>query len=136
MLKKIIFVLAALTGATIGVLGVWIFHFIIEANAPFLTHHRWLAACVGAAGLLIFANIVYETRNRHPRTYGLFVLGIACGIFMQAIFYFPDVCPDACNTDFVLKLGACVILMVDGFASVYRKPANESATTTAKTGQG
>jgi hypothetical protein len=51
------------------------------------------------------------------------VLGTACGIFLQAIIYFKNPCPDDCSTDFLLKLGGCVILMVDGFTSFYRKPS-------------
>jgi hypothetical protein len=66
-------------------------------------------------------HIVHDIKIRKPRSYGLLVLGIACGIFLQAIVYFKNPCPDDCHTDFVLKLGACVILMVDGFGNFYRK---------------
>src|SRR5262249_54055781 len=80
-------------------------------------------AFVGSIALLLFGNIIYQAKRRNPRTYGLLVLGIACGIFLQAIFFFKNPCDDDCNTDFVLKLGGCLILMVDGFGSFNRKPA-------------
>ena len=122
MLKKILLAIAAFVGIAIGRFGAWIFHYVLDANASFITSHKWLAALVGTLGLLFFAHIVHQNKIKKPRTYGLLVLGIACGIFLQAIVYFRNPCPDDCHTDFVLKLGVCVILMVDGFSSFYRKP--------------
>jgi hypothetical protein len=90
------------------------FHY---ANAQFLTHHLALSGIVGIVGMLAFANIVHESKKRKPQGYGLFVRGIAAGIFLQGIIYFPDACNDACSTSFTLKLGACVILMVDNLAA-------------------
>jgi len=126
MLKKILLTVAAFVGVVTGGFGAWIFHYVLDANASFITAHKWPAALVGTLGLLFFANIVHHIKINKPRTYGLLVLGIACGIFLQAIIYFRNPCPDNCHTGFVLKLGACVILMVDGFSSFYRKPAERT----------
>ena len=122
MLKKLVTVLSGLIGAAIGISGVWVFHFILDVNVVFITKHRILTAFVGTLGLLVFGNVVYSTKSSKPRSYGMLVLGIACGIFLQAIFYFKNPCPDDCSTDFLLKLGGCIILMVDGFTNLYRKP--------------
>ena len=132
MLKKILLTVAALAGIAIGGSATWIFHYVLDANTSFITSHNVLVALVGTLGLLFFAHIVHDIKIQNPRTYGLLVLGIACGIFLQAIVYFKYPCPDDCHTDFVLKLGACVILMVDGFTSFYRKPAERSVEKLAE----
>jgi cytochrome c oxidase assembly factor CtaG len=126
MLKKILLTVAALAGIAIGGSAAWILHYVLDANASFITGHNVLTALVGTLGLLFFAHIVHDIKIQKPRTYGLLALGIACGIFLQAIVYFKNPCPDDCHTDFVLKLGVCVILMVDGFSSLYRKPAEQT----------
>jgi hypothetical protein len=129
VLRNIVLVLSVLLGCAIGGFGMWVFHFIIEADAQFLTNHRTLSAVVGIFGMLMFANIIWESKKRSPRGYGLLVLGIAVGIFLQSIIYFPGHCDAACSTDFTLKLGACLILMVDGFASFHSgsvKPTNDT----------
>ena len=87
MLKKFLVVIAALCGGAFGDFGAWVFHYILDANADYITGHKWLVAFVGTAGLLFFGNIIHDTKIRSARIYGLLVLGIACGIFMQAIFY-------------------------------------------------
>ena len=81
-----------------------------------------LTGSVGIIGLLFFSHIVRDTKVRNPRSYSLLVIGIACGIFLHAIIYFKADCADDCQTDFLLKLAGCVILVVDGFSSYYRKP--------------
>jgi hypothetical protein len=126
MLRNFSLVLEGLIGAVIGVSGVWIFHYILDVNASYITSHKALTAIVGTLGMLFFANIVYSTKLSEPREYGLLVLGIACGIFLQAIIYLRNPCSDDCSTDFLPKLGACVILMVDGFTSFYRKPSTST----------
>jgi hypothetical protein len=133
MLRKIVLVLAIIVGCVAGGGGGWIFHFVIEANAHFLTQHQWLSASVGVAMLLLLSRSVYESKRRSPRFYGLFVLGIAAGIFIQAIFFFPEACPELCNTDFKLKLGGCLILMVEGFGSFYRESAIPRGTEKVNT---
>jgi hypothetical protein len=130
MLKKVPLILGGLIGTAIGIFGASIFHHIINADATFITSHTCLTA-VGVLGLLYFANIVYSTKVIHPRSYGVFVLGVACGIFLEAIIYFKNPCKDGCSTDFLLKLGACVILMVEGFSAFYRKPVERSPERSA-----
>jgi len=127
MLKRVLFVIAVLVGGVIGGYGSWVFHYILDANAAFITRNKWLAAIVGSLSLLFVASIVHDTKHGNPRAYGLLVFGIACGIFVQAVFYFTNLCMDDCNTDFVLKLAACVILMVDGFGSYYRRSAQSTS---------
>jgi hypothetical protein len=121
MFNKILMGVAMLAGGLIGGYGAWIFHYILDVNAPYISNHKPLVMIVGTLGMLFFAKVVYESKIRNSRVYGLLVLGIACGIFIQAILYLKNPCPDDCSTDFILKLGACVILMVDGFTSFYRK---------------
>jgi len=99
-----------------------IFHYILDVNAPYISNHKPLVMIVGTLGMLFFAKVVYESKIRNSRVYGLLVLGIACGIFhFKPSCILRNPCPDDCSTDFILKLGACVILMVDGFTSFYRK---------------
>jgi hypothetical protein len=119
--RRILMVIAALAGGLIGGFGSWIFHFILDANGQWIISHNVLAILVGSLALLFFAKGIYGTKIRNPRSYGLLVLGIACGIFIQAIIYFENPCPEDCKTDFVLKLAVCMILMVDGFSSYYRQ---------------
>ncbi len=131
MFKKIILILACLVGALLGGFGAWILHFIIDVNVPFITSHTVLIGFVGTLGLLFFANAVYNIKADHPRAYGLLVLGVACGIFLQAVIYLKNPCPDDCTTDFDLKLGACAILMVDGLTAFYRRAVEPSPKKSA-----
>jgi hypothetical protein len=61
--------------------------------------------------------------------YGLFVIGIGLGLFVQSIALFPITCGDDCQTDFTLKLATFLILIVDGYSAHFRKASltsNES----------
>lgn len=86
MLKRVFFVIAVLVGGVIGGYGSWVFHYILDADAAFVTRNKWLAAIVGSLSPLFVASIVHDTKQGNPRAYGLLVFGIACGIFVQAVF--------------------------------------------------
>ena len=65
-----------------------------NANVPFITSNTVLIGFVGTLGLPFFANAIYNIKADHPRAYGLFVLGVACGFFSQAVIYLKNPCPD------------------------------------------
>lgn len=48
MVRKPTLVLGGLVGA-VGISGVWIFHYILDVNAAYITSHKALTAIVGAA---------------------------------------------------------------------------------------
>jgi len=117
--------LAVLIGAATGAFGTWVFHYIIEANAAYINTHRPLVLVVGTLGLLAFSKVVYDIKGRNARSYGLLLIGLGCGIFIQAILYFKESCSDDCSTDFILKLVVCVIVIVDGLTHYSRKSETE-----------
>jgi len=121
MLRKLVLVISGAVGAVIGVGSMWVFHYILDANPAFITAHRVLCGFVGVGALLVIGQTAFSLRNEKPRIYGLFVIGIAAGLFVQAIALFPTNCLDDCQTDFTLKLATFLILIVDGYSSYSRK---------------
>jgi hypothetical protein len=117
MFRKLVLVISGAVGAVIGVGSVWVFHYILDANPAFITAHRVLCGFVGVGALLCIGQIAFSLRNEKPRIYGLFVMGVGAGLFVQAIALFPTVCGDDCQTDFTLKLATSLILIVDGYSS-------------------
>lgn len=121
--NKLALCVAALAGALIAVLGVSVFRHIIEADSAYIINNKTLVSIVGVLGLLFFSKVVHDARLSAPRFYGVFLLGVACAIFLQATIYFKASCSDDCGTDFLMKIAVCVIMMVDGFSGYHRKSA-------------
>jgi len=67
MLKKFLVVIAALCGGAFGDFGAWVFHYILDANADYITGHKWLVAFVGTAGY--FSAILSTTRKYAARAF-------------------------------------------------------------------
>lgn len=126
MRRKLVFVVAVLVGGLLGGEGAWVFHYVLNVDVQYLGQHPWLVGTFGLATFLMIANAAFGFKNANPRLYGLFVLGIGAGIFLQATSYLPVQCTDSCHTNLIVKLGACLLLMVDGFGSFYRGSAKQN----------
>jgi hypothetical protein len=120
MLKKVLFVIAALAGGLVGAQGAWVFHYVVSVDVRYLGQHPWQVRTFGLVMFLALANAIYAFKTHNSRFYGLFVLGIGIGVFLRSISSLPGSCPDACQADFIVQLAVCLILMVDGFSSFYR----------------
>lgn len=75
MLKRVLFVIAVLVGGVIGGYGSWVFHYILDANAAFITRNKWLAAIVGSLNRHGGTQFVHEIKSAVPVAFGLNVLG-------------------------------------------------------------
>jgi hypothetical protein len=126
--RKVLLTFAFFASLAIGGAGALTLRHLISTDQAFITTHRWLTVFVGTVGLLLVSFIARNFRLRNLRVYGLVLLGISCGIFIEAVAYFKPDCKDDCQTYFLLKLAGCVILVVDGFSS-YSIAAEEEAAS-------